>query len=332
MIDDNFEFRSPEIIRSSEKFEHSILKRTVLRKASSIVGVYYSMCLLKQGVCQMRTMEHGSLNGSVKSVKCVLERIHSRSVNVDVVCTVDDVNFLRQPHSGEVFPCRHDDVEKIQHEVQAIAKNIHCDQLCQCDAGFVFVVIDRGGGKLVVCENVFGDWNCSSLRDSIRSCFADAIGKSGTSKSFCLSNLVHNSPLEDWEVGNCLPNFDTNLSWVTYDHSKLMRERGKINVWRQYSFKAMFFRSWKIASIDDCISSVTKLQDSVNIMSRRTFKKRRSDHGKVGGDFGEFMCYIYIRYRLANTFLPMVLLISSLLAYNSMYEHYGRCLCQDNYE
>jgi hypothetical protein len=286
MNDDNFEFRSPENIRSGDHLEFSILKRTVLRKSSSIVGVYYSMCLLKEGVCQMRTMDHGSLVGSVRSVKCVLERMYPRNVYVNVVCTADDVLFLRQPRSGEVFPCRHDDVEKIRHEVLATATKLQSDTHCHCDAGFVFVVIDCGGGKLDVCESFIGEWSSTSLRDSVRSCFPDAIGKSGPSKSYSLSNLVHHSLLEDWEVGNCLPNFDTNLSWVTYDYSRLMRVRGKINVWREYSFKSMFLRNWKVASIHDCISSVTNMEESANGMPSRSFKKRRSDHGKVGGDFG----------------------------------------------
>ena len=294
MIDDSFEFRSPEIIRSVDHLEYSILKRTVLRKSSSIVGVYYSMGLIKKGVCQLRTMEHGSLVGTVKSVKCVLERIHPRNVNVNVVCTVDDVNFLRLPHSNEVFPHRFDDVEKIRHEAQAIAMKIASDSNCQCDAGFILVVMDRGGRNLDVCDNFFGDWDSTTLRESMRSCLADAMVKSGTPKSFSVSNLLHHSQLEDWEVGNCLPNFDTNLSWVTYDIPRLMRVRGKVNVWREYSFKAMFLRNWKVASIQDCISSVTKMDECPNGMPCKTFKKRRSDHGKVGGDFGEYKPFLFL--------------------------------------
>lgn len=323
MIDDNFEFRSSEIARSSELLEYNILKRTVLRKSSPIVGVYYSMCILKGSVCQLRTMEHGSLIGSVKSVKNVLEGMYPRNVNVNVVCTVDDVKFLRQPHCREVFPSRFDDVKKIQDEAREIARYLQSDPHCPCDAGFLFVVIDRGGGILEVCENVFGDWSSTSLRDSIRSCFPDVIGKSGPSKSFCLSNLAQNSLGEDWEIGNCLPNFDTNLSWVTYDKSRLMREHGKIKIWRQHSFKARYLKNWKGASIEQCILSVTEMHESVNGMPSRTFKKRRSDHGKIGVDFGEFTCMIYIELMMF-----LLLELTSKIPSFSQHLHAITCHCK----
>ncbi len=281
-----YEFRSDDLISLNDDFEKSLLKRTVLRKASPIVGLFYCFFIKKGEFCQMRTMEHGSLAGCVKSVRKVVEERESTSVVTNVICTSDDVNNLRRPECNEVFKGRHDDVKIVTSDFRSFGEKLSSES--RCDTGALFMVIDLGGKCLEVCQHATGKWHTSDLFGEFRKCFSDILESEVKGNGFKLSTILSNTDsLEGWEIGNCLPNFDTRLLSVDADSTAIrFRQVGKHRVWIAYSMKTMFLTDWQLMTIDECLASLSTSSGNELPSRSRTFKKRRTEHGKPVGEFG----------------------------------------------
>ena len=275
-------------LRKCEKLEFNLLKRTVLREKSSVVGMYYSLSIRIGKYCYTRTMEHGSLVGTLSNVESMLREDLKLDVVVDVVCTADDVANLRHRECGQVYPSRHDDVTKIMMEAKAFGQEL--SSIWKGSASILCVVLDQGLHSCVKHVHVEGEWHCADLVTSFDECIAAAIESDASKKANCIADAVGSSSLEDihFDVSNCLPNYDTKMSWVEpSDISKLSHVHGSIRVMRMHSMKAMYMLDWKIATVQQCLRS---LSDASQCESRdgkrtKTFKKRRSEHGEIGGDF-----------------------------------------------
>lgn len=279
-----YEFRSDNLITVNDDFEKSLLKRTVLRQESPIVGVFYSFFIKKGEFCQMRTMEYGSLTGCVKSVLKVVEEKEHTSVITNVICTSDDVKSLRRPECDQVFQRRHDDIKALTSNFRSFGDVLSCDS--SCHAGALFMVIDLGGKRsLEVCQHVAGKWHTSNLFDEIRTCFSDVLESEVKENGFNLSRIASNTDsLEAWEIGNCLPNFDTSLQSVK-DSSIANRFQayGKHQVWKVYSMKNNFLLDWHVMTIDECLANLLDTSSGNEFPSRSTtFKKlRKADPSAV---------------------------------------------------
>ena len=272
-----YEFRSANIVTVNENFEKCLLKRTVLRLESPIVGIFYSFFIKKGECCQMRTMEYGSLAGCVKSVRKVVEEKELTSIITNVICTSDDVRTLRRPECNQVFQRRHDDMKALTTSFRSFGDVMRSDS--SCDAGALFLVIDLGGKhSLEVCQNVTGEWHTSNLYEHIRACFSDVLESPVKENGFNLSHILSNTgTLEAWEIGNCLPNFDTSLQSVKDSSiSNRFQAYGKHQVWQVYSMKNNFLLDWHVMTIDECLSNVFATSSCNALPGCSTsFKKRR---------------------------------------------------------
>ena len=284
MRSSTYEFRSANLVTVNEEFEKSLLKRTVLRQGSTIVGVFYSFFMKKGDICQMRTMESGSLAGCVKSVRKAVEEKEMTSVITNVICTSDDVRSLRRPECYQVFQRRHDDMKSLTSNFRSFCDVMSSDS--SYDAGAVFMVIDLGGkNSLEVCQHVTGKWHTTNLFEVIRTCLSDVLESEVKEHGFNLSHILSNTGcLEPWEIGNCLPNFDTSLQSVK-DSSILNRFQayGKHQVWKVYSMKNNFLMDWHLMTIDECLCDLiaTSTGDALPKLSRSFKKRRRADPSAV---------------------------------------------------
>ena len=292
MIRQCLDFRLHELVRSAETMEYRLLKHTILRSSSPVIGVYYGLGLRRRDVLYMRTLEFGSLCGSVKNVKAMISELEDVEVVIDIVCTADDVTNLRHPESSQSFKSRHDDVKKVHNFVTEFVHSLPSAN--DIFDGLIFiVVVDQGKGHVKLSRHVSGEWRSSDLQSSMERCVVSCMSCEGSSKMlgvWGLSSEFHE--LEDWEIGNCIPNFDPWMKWLKFDvqcfHGKY---GGRIRAMRIYGMKAMFLDNWKLASYEECMKSIggyypTRRMQSTSLPSR-TFTKRGSEHGPIGGDFGK---------------------------------------------
>ncbi len=226
-----------------------------------------------------------------------MEQKESSDVIVNVVTTINDITNLCHPDSVEVHEKRADDIHLIRKQTESLGKNLML--MDNIEGSLLCVVIDRSNGPLINCQHLCGMWKNSDLKDIIHGCFSNIIHSDNDSKQLGLSVLSQGiESLEDWEIGNCLPNYDTRLSWISSsERCRLTRELGKIQMMRRHSMKAMFLNDWRIASIQDCFTSMNAhdTQDHLEQSKpSRTFKKRRSEHGPVGGDFGKIFDFYFL--------------------------------------
>lgn len=281
------ELRSAKVIAMTNTFERSLLKRSVLRKTSPIVGLFYCFFLKRGGVCQMRTMEHGSLSGSVSMAKMLIEDNESACVIPNVICTIDDVRSLRRPECNQVFECRHDDIEKLSNHFHEFGKGLSCQPAG--DASLLFMAVDLADKSVKVLQHCNGDWMSATLQQDLQLCTNRVLEGQVKTVGFQLTSILSKTEhLDDWVIGNCLPNYNTkllNLSSETV--AVLIRQSGKCNVWSAFGMKRMFLSDFRHASLQSCLDSLN-YEKCDHVASRsKSFKKRRSDHASAEGNIGE---------------------------------------------
>lgn len=285
-------FRNHELVREAERMEFRLLKHTMLRASSPVIGVYYCLGLRRQDTLYMRTLEYGSLCGSVKNVKAMMSEDEKVDVVIDVVCTADDVTNLRHPESRLCFKSRHDDVKKVHNLATEFVRSLP-STLDIFDGTVFFVVVDQGRGDVKLSRHVSGQWRSSDLLFSIERCVVSCISSEGTSKmlgTWGLSSEFHR--LDDWVIGNCIPNFDPWMKWLKFDVKSFHGQYGGRNrAMRLYGMKAMFLDNWHLVSYEECMKSIGRYHSTATTMPTSipssTVEECISEDSAIGGDFGK---------------------------------------------
>ncbi len=259
--------------------EYAVIKRTVLRNRNEFEGVSFLLCVGTDHFGYLRMFETGSMNGCAAPISGFFETEISTIV-VEISLTDDDITNLKS--SGECGQRRSDDMAKIRKNCRTLEQALTAVKGVR---SVIHMTLDVGKHKLQKYSFINGSWRHENVLQTLDDMVLRVLHSEVKPKPFALSRLnVIECDMAPWEIGNCLPNFDCRLKWMSdRERNKLYHRVGRIRCARNLSMKSSFLSEWNPVSLEDSFKSVILECESTACVElpRRVqpFKKRKSNHG-----------------------------------------------------